>query len=195
LSERPSTVNKQANLLRDATKSFADFTCVKITPVTYNGDALVGIVEELSRRTNIRKLTINSSCMDENKMSSLANMSTMDTLSLIDPTRAALDILPTWLAKLKLLRHLHLTGNCGSVTPGVLRALTPQSSSIRSLSLGLSYSLTHDDVFAALLELPELTYLRLRYYHVRSSNKCLCSELTQLRFTAEQVAKTPSEAA
>jgi len=58
--------------------------------------------------------------------------------------------------------------NCGSITPGVLKAFVfpPLQSNIRALSLGLSYSLTHDDTFQFLNNFPQLEELELRYYWV-----------------------------
>ena len=56
--------------------------------------------------------------------------------------------------------------NCGSVTPGVLRAFLPHLREITSFALGLSYSLTDDDVFAFCEDLPSLEILELRYYLV-----------------------------
>ena len=57
--------------------------------------------------------------------------------------------------------------NCGSVTPGVLKSLIPHVRlNIRTLTLGLSYSLTNDDIFSFLGELPNLKWLQLHYYWV-----------------------------
>lgn len=59
--------------------------------------------------------------------------------------------------------------NCGSVTPGVLKSLVPLlERNIRSISIGLSYSLADEDVFAFLHRLPKLEKVELRYYWVRN---------------------------
>ena len=57
-------------------------------------------------------------------------------------------------------------GNCGSITPGVLRSFLPPVQNVHSLSLGLSYSLTDEDVFTFLGQLPHLESLDLTYYLV-----------------------------
>ncbi|KIM89934.1 hypothetical protein PILCRDRAFT_812717 [Piloderma croceum F 1598] len=58
-----------------------------------------------------------------------------------------------------------IQNNCGSITPAILRSFIPHlRPRVRSVSLGLSYSLTDDDVFAFLNELPELTSVELQYY-------------------------------
>jgi hypothetical protein len=55
--------------------------------------------------------------------------------------------------------------NCGSITPGVLRSFLPHvCGALRELTLGLSYSLTNDDVFSFVAQLPQLEWLQLRYY-------------------------------
>ncbi|KAG6829234.1 hypothetical protein H0H92_005236 [Tricholoma furcatifolium] len=55
--------------------------------------------------------------------------------------------------------------NCGSITPGVLKSILPHiSGNLRELTLGLSYSLTDEDVFSFLAQLPLLESLRLQYY-------------------------------
>ena len=81
-----------------------------------------------------------------------------------------------------LLGHSHtqLTNssfqdNCGSVTPGVLRSLIPFGSNIRTFTLGLSYSLTHQDVFDFLEKLPNLRELDLQYYLVCISLFIICA--------------------
>ncbi|KAF5347299.1 hypothetical protein D9756_009892 [Leucocoprinus leucothites] len=62
--------------------------------------------------------------------------------------------------------------NCGSVTPGVLRSITPLiQQNIRAVSLGLSYSLADEDVFVFLRDLSELERVELRYYWQLKSPK------------------------
>jgi len=51
----------------------------------------------------------------------------------------------------------------------VLKALLPHIEyTLQSFSLGLSYSLTNDDVFDFLSKLPNLREIRLQYYWVGS---------------------------
>ncbi len=57
-------------------------------------------------------------------------------------------------------------GSCGSITPGVLRSFVPHLQLVSSFALGLSYSLTDDDVFAFWTSLPHLRSLDFRYYLV-----------------------------
>jgi hypothetical protein len=59
-----------------------------------------------------------------------------------------------------------LQDNCGSVTPVILRSLLPHIRDIGAFSLGLSYSLTSNDIFSFLGELVDLETLELRYHLV-----------------------------
>lgn len=61
-------------------------------------------------------------------------------------------------------------GNCGSITPAVLRAFVARIPRVRALTLGLSYSLTDENVFACVADLPALTVLKMRYYMVRPAH-------------------------
>lgn len=108
----------------------------------------------------------------------------LESLTVVDPNRAILDLLPNWLSRLSgTLRELHLLvsdfvstdvplgdplrkGNCGSITPGVLRAIQPLTIQLQSFSLGLSYSLEDGHVLQFLSNLPRLQNLQLRYYWV-----------------------------
>ncbi|KAJ6615400.1 hypothetical protein B0H10DRAFT_1801525, partial [Mycena sp. CBHHK59/15] len=54
--------------------------------------------------------------------------------------------------------------NCGWVTPGVLCFSLPHLANVTSFSLGLSCSITDEDLFAFLGQLPCLETLELQYY-------------------------------
>jgi hypothetical protein len=135
--------------------------------------------------------------MDAPRAPIITQIRGLKRLELHGPTRAILELLPEWLNHLsETLNEVHLKvnlhfiflisplensrqqksnvhafqGNCGSITPGVLKALVSplqqSKSNIRALSLGLSYSLTHDDTFQFLNKFPQLEELELRYYWV-----------------------------
>jgi len=104
------------------------------------------------------------SCTESNS-AVLAQIDGLHKLTIQDPSRAVLQILPKWLSKLSSsLVELHLRGNCGSITPGVLRSLVPHLQKVRSITLGLSYSLADEDVFSALGQLPHLESVGIQYY-------------------------------
>ncbi|ESK93277.1 hypothetical protein Moror_14540, partial [Moniliophthora roreri MCA 2997] len=112
----------------------------------------------------------------------LASFRNLIKLSLHDPTRAILQaLIPGWLDALSgTLTDLHLMGNCGSITPGVLRSAIPHLERICSFSIGLSYSLTDQDVFNALSQLPNLNTLRINYY-LQNTSPPRFAPLRQLR--------------
>ena len=60
---------------------------------------------------------------------------------------------------------MYMQDNCGSITPGVLRSFVPHvGGALREFTLGLSYSLTDEDVFSFVSLLPHLEHLHLQYY-------------------------------
>ncbi|KAL1668866.1 hypothetical protein GGF50DRAFT_45420 [Schizophyllum commune] len=89
----------------------------------------------------------------------------LEALTIHAPSRAVLDALPAWLFKLTgTLRELHLLGNCGSITPGVLTSITNHLQDVTAFGLGLSYSLTDATIFDALATFPDLADVHLAYY-------------------------------
>ncbi|PFH50358.1 hypothetical protein AMATHDRAFT_145250 [Amanita thiersii Skay4041] len=167
LSTRPPPFNTFSTTLLNAVKSFSSLRVVKLTPSTYHEDVFTQTLQILNRVTTLEELTVNASCTDNIRAPLVVQIQGLTRLEIYDPTRAMLQILPEWLDRLsKTLTALHLKDNCGSITPGVLKAfvLPPYQETLRSLSIGLSYSLTHDDVFNFLNNFPQLEELELRYY-------------------------------
>lgn len=115
--------------------------------------------------TSLREICVNHSCTDELRAPLVANVQGLSVLSLVDPSRAILQLLPEWLERISdSLRELHFLGNCGSITPGVLRSFVPHLKRATSISLGLSYSLADADVFAFIGGLPQIRSLQLQHY-------------------------------
>jgi hypothetical protein len=83
-------------------------------------------------------------------------------------------------------------GNGGSITPGVLRSFLPPIQNVRSLSLGLSYSLTDEDVFTFLGQLPYLESLDLFYYLVGLCIPCSPRTTDRLAYFSIQLATSIS---
>ncbi|TBU38334.1 hypothetical protein BD309DRAFT_972136 [Dichomitus squalens] len=119
----------------------------------------------LNSRSSLRHLVVKATCLTAGNVATLVQLRNLQSLSIGSPSRAILQVLPEWLRQLQsTLRKLGLTESCGSVTPGVLRSFLPYMHDITSFTLGLSYSLTDDDVFLFWEDLPSLQTLEFRYY-------------------------------
>ncbi|KAF8509972.1 hypothetical protein JB92DRAFT_469459 [Gautieria morchelliformis] len=149
----------------EALQLWPNVQAVTLAPQKATGPALLNIVKALRCCPSLRSVTVNEFAMDDDIMPDLAKLIHLRELTLLHPTRALFMVLCSWISKLEdTLLSLHLLGNCGSLTPGILRIVTPHLSNIQSLSLGLSYALADMDIFACLSQLPQLRSLRLRYY-------------------------------
>ncbi|KAF8637140.1 hypothetical protein AX17_003044 [Amanita inopinata Kibby_2008] len=190
LSPRPPPLNSLPTTLSNAVQNFHKLRAITLTPALYHEDVFTQTLHALKNISTLTDLTVNSSCIDAPRAPLIVQIHGLDRLEMRDPTRAILDALPEWLDRLSgTLKGLHLKDNCGSITPGVLHALAlPRlQDNLCALSLGLSYSLTHDDVFRFLNNFPQLEELELRYYwQLKSPSVRLC--LGRLRrFTAVHV--------
>lgn len=163
LSPRPPSLNPFPTVLLEAVQSFVNMRFCHLTPTMYHEDLFTNILDVLKSSPYLSHLEVNSSCMDVSRAPILVQITAINVLVLQDPTRAILDALPSWLANLSLT-ELHLKGNCGSITPGVLKSFVPYLENITAFSHGLSYSLTDEDVFSFLSQLPRLQFLTLQYY-------------------------------
>ncbi|KDQ52371.1 hypothetical protein JAAARDRAFT_184263 [Jaapia argillacea MUCL 33604] len=123
------------------------------------------VEEERNREAETKK---------ESKVEILIRIQGLTSLTLVDPKGTIIQSLPTWLTHLSpTLREFHLKGNCGSITPGILRSLSTSlltlHQPLRSFSIGISYSLTDTDIFGFLDGSPngpmrELEELTVCYY-------------------------------
>ncbi|KAK0213514.1 hypothetical protein IW262DRAFT_311297 [Armillaria fumosa] len=163
LSPRPPPLNQLPAMLLDAIQTFVNMRSCQLTPTTYHDDLFTDVLDALKSLPCLSRVAVNSSCMDVLRAPKLVQITGVNILVLQDPTRAILDALPSWLANLTLT-ELHLKGNCGSITPGILKSLVPYIEKITSFSLGLSYSLTNEDVFSFLSQLRQLRSVTLQYY-------------------------------
>ncbi|KAJ7619456.1 hypothetical protein FB45DRAFT_930844 [Roridomyces roridus] len=156
-------------MLLDAVKAFENMHTLEILPKDWQTfrveDLLDGILLELKNRASLVKLRVNPSCTTEATAPILADIGGLRELALASPSRAILQLLPDWLERLSpSLRELHLTGNCGSITPGILRSFAPLLANLTAFSLGLSYSIVDDDLFDFLGQLPCLETVQLQHY-------------------------------
>ncbi|KAI0687453.1 hypothetical protein BC835DRAFT_403929 [Cytidiella melzeri] len=155
-----------ADVLESAVQSWPNLQSVTfMAPATSYSEVFTKFLAMLPNLTHLRHLELNSGCCSETQSSVLAQLRGLERLVIEDPTRAILNVLPDWLSFLRgTLRGLHLKNNCGSVTPGVLKQISPSVSELTSFTLGLSYSIDNNDLFEVLSQMHNLTSLELRYY-------------------------------
>ncbi|KAF9444948.1 hypothetical protein P691DRAFT_735742 [Macrolepiota fuliginosa MF-IS2] len=170
LPPQPPSNSTLSTTILNAITTFENLRVAILTPATCHEDVFTPSLQHFASlapiHPHLRELEVNTSCTSEERAPTLVRIAGLSKLSIHSPTRAILELLPEWLRKLSdSLTELHLKDNCGSVTPGVLKSIIPLlERNIRSLSLGLSYSLADEDVFAFLRCLTKLESVELRYY-------------------------------
>ncbi|CAA7262648.1 unnamed protein product [Cyclocybe aegerita] len=186
ISPRSPPRNTIAQTIASSLLLFTSLQTVILTPATYHEELFSPSIPLLIARNTIPEeqgdggpslnlsplasLVVNASCTDDAHAPDLVKISHLRKIGLVSPGRKILELLPTWLKRLERepsrgVKELHLKANCGSVTPGVLKAILPHiQNSVQALTLGLSYSLTNDDVFGFISQLHHLRHLELRYY-------------------------------
>lgn len=158
-------MNPLSKCLIAAIPAWRNLVAITIVPIQAPEGLFVELLRLLQSLQNLRTLKVNSTCTDSLSASALSQIVGLRSLTVIDPNRAILDLFPDWLSRLHgTLRELHLLENCGSITPGVLQTIQPFAAQLRSVSLGLSYSLEDGHVLQFLSQLPYLQNLQLRYY-------------------------------
>lgn len=102
-------MNSLPETLLSAVKAFENLHTLEILPETYPEDLFTELLVEAKNRTSLVDLRVNSSCTDEIHAPLLADIGGLRELALKSPSRAILQLLPDWLARLPSLRELHLT--------------------------------------------------------------------------------------
>ncbi|KAL0952780.1 hypothetical protein HGRIS_007005 [Hohenbuehelia grisea] len=175
LSTRPPPTNLLPGTLLAAVRHYTNLRSVAFIPSVYHNDVFRSALDELAV-CGLQRLEVNASCCDETNAPLLIKLRGLRVLTVRDPGRAVLQLMPEWLEGLMpTLRELHLKDNCGSITPGVLRSFVPYLQAVRAVSLGLSYSLADADVFAFLAQLPQVEEVELQYYLQFNSPKRVLS--------------------
>ncbi|KAF9649725.1 hypothetical protein BDM02DRAFT_3094307 [Thelephora ganbajun] len=164
-SSRGTRINLLANSLIAAIPVWRNLVAMSIDPRQAPEGLFVEPLRLLQNSPNLRTLRVDAICTDAISAPVLSEITGLGSLTVIDPNRALLDLLPDWLSRLSdTLRELRLLDNCGSITPGVLQMIQPLAAQLRSFGLGLSYSLEDGHIFEFLSHLPHLQDLQLRYY-------------------------------
>lgn len=177
--------NQFGAILESAIREWPNLRFVTFAPTECHKEVFTGSLVALATLRHLQHLTIDWNCCNEaSQCASLGELRGLQSLIVIDPTRALLNMLPDWLSQLKGtltrfsmqvcvmpdLKHDKnidtLQHNCGSVTPGVLKQILPAISELQSFSLGLSYSVVNGELFSFISHMHNLTSLELRYYIV-----------------------------
>ncbi|KAF8064214.1 hypothetical protein FPV67DRAFT_1654305 [Lyophyllum atratum] len=191
VSTRTSPSFVLSTTIAEAIKKFINLSKITFCPLTFSGSLFVESLELLPQLLHLRELAVNRSCMTDQTVPLLTQIGGLRRLTLSSPGRIILDSLSDWLERLSpYLTGLHFRDNCGSITPGVLRSFLPHiQGSLRGVTLGLSYSLTDEDVFSFLAQLPHLERLQLQYYLQMRSPKTY-PNLTRLKSFAVDYVST-----
>ncbi|KAF9478583.1 hypothetical protein BDN70DRAFT_994118 [Pholiota conissans] len=166
VSARPPPRNTLSEMLAVALRSFVSLHTIRFTPTTYHEDLFTSSLPILCSTRTLTNLAVNQSCCDEARAPTLVQVNGLRSLTLLNPGRAILELLPAWIERLSsTLTEFHLKGNCGSVTPGVLKSLVPHiKDTLKGFTLGLSYSLMDQDTFSFLENFTQLEHVNFRYY-------------------------------
>ncbi|CAL1696514.1 unnamed protein product [Somion occarium] len=165
LEDRPPPINTFPDLLCHALGQWTNLRSFTFAPLEYPDVLITQTLDSLPLCDSLRSLTVGSPCCSEDAAPLLVQVESLESLTIENPSRAILNIMPDWLNRLSgTLTTLRFRENCGSITPGVLRSFTPHMPNVHTFALGLSYSLTHDDVFSFLQNHSNLQSLELRYY-------------------------------
>lgn len=109
LSSRPWPRKAMGAKLVAAVQSFGNLNSIEILPRTFHEDMFTDFIHELSSCSFLRDLSVNSACTNETTTSKLIMISNLEKLTIMDSTRAILNVLPDWLGRLSgTLAELHL---------------------------------------------------------------------------------------
>jgi hypothetical protein len=98
--------------LVEAIKSFINLRSVQFTPQTYHEDLFRESLIALRDLRSLTEIAVNTSCTDDAKASALVGLCGLKKLTLCNPSRAILQLLPDWLRRLSgTLQELHLKVN------------------------------------------------------------------------------------
>ena len=98
--------------LVEAIKLFINLRSVQFTPQTYHEDLFRESLIALRDLRSLTEIAVNASCTDDAKAPALVELCGLKKLTLDNPNRAILQLLPEWLRRLSgTLQELHLKVN------------------------------------------------------------------------------------
>lgn len=106
---RPPPRNMISEKIASALKRFINLRSVRLAPITYHAELFVPSLPILPELNALNEVEVNASCSDEPRAPMLVKLGQLRKLSLINPGRAILQLLPDWLSRLsESLVELHL---------------------------------------------------------------------------------------
>lgn len=109
LCTRPPPRNKFGARLIEAISMLPNLHEILIAPQSQNNDVSIDVLKCLPAVPHLRRLSVNETCTQEAAILSLVSIDFLDHLTIANPSRAILDLLPAWLSCLsQSLTELHL---------------------------------------------------------------------------------------
>jgi hypothetical protein len=109
ISPRPPPRNTLPEAIGNAIVKFVNLTHVIFVPVTFHENLFAQTLPILPDLRSLTDLTVNQSCMGDGLVQKLVGVNGLKKLTLFNPGRAILELLPNWLRRLSpTLTELHL---------------------------------------------------------------------------------------
>lgn len=106
---RRASINPLAKCLIAAIPAWTNLVAITILPMQGPEGLFVEPLRLLQHLPKLRTLKVNSTCTDAISALVLSQIVGLWSLTVVDPSRAMLDLLPDWLSQLSgTLRQLHL---------------------------------------------------------------------------------------
>jgi hypothetical protein len=113
---RRAPINPLANCLITAIPAWRNLVAITIDPMQVLEDLFVEPLRLLQNSPELRTLKVNATCTTGISAPVLSKIVGLQSLAVIDPNRAILDLLPDWLSRLSgTLRELHLLVSVPSI--------------------------------------------------------------------------------
>jgi len=109
ISPRPPPRNTLPETIANAVVKFVNLNRVIFTPVTFHENLFAQTLHILPDLRSLTDLTVNQSCTGGGLVQKLVEVTGLKKLTLFNPGRAILELLPDWLRRLSpTLTELHL---------------------------------------------------------------------------------------
>lgn len=102
-------MNSLGTKLSSAVPKFHNLNSVTLSPIQFHEDIFADVLPALKHLPSLRNVTVNRSCTEETYAPILATIEGLSHLTVMDPSRAILNLFPEWLRRLsRTLTELHL---------------------------------------------------------------------------------------